>query len=174
MSKAFTRENDDSMEEAALVRAVMLPSGTPNRMTADGAERLRQEVVTLAEQKARLAEVGEGKIGRDELRRVTARIQALSQKLADAELVATPDGQAGEVQFGMYVTVRDAEGMEDEYRIVGVDEVDFEAGWISWLSPLARAVIGKKIGDVVRFHAPAGEKELHVIAVRPPVADPAK
>lgn len=174
MSKAFTREDDDSMEDAALPRAVTLPSGTSNRMTADGAERLRKEMAALAEQKARLAESEEGEIGRDELRRVTARIQALSQRLADAEVVAIPDGQCDEVRFGMCVTIRDADGAEDEYRIVGVDEVDFEAGWISWLSPLARAVMGRKVGDVVQFQAPGGEKQLHIIAIRPPVVDRAK
>jgi len=174
MSKAFTRENDDSNEEAALSRASTLPSGARNRMTADGAERLQKELAALAEQKARLEETGEGEISRDELRRVTARMQALSQKLADAEVIAIPENRSGEVRlgnevrFGMFVTLRDADGMEDEYRLVGVDEVDFEAGWISWLSPLAQAIVGKKVGDAVQFHAPAGEKKLHIIAVHPP------
>lgn len=168
MSKAFTRENDDSMEETALSRAATLPRGARNRMTADGAERWRTELAALADQKASLAESGEGEIGRDELRRVTARMQALAQRLADVEVIGNPDGKSDEVRFGVFVTIRDTEGTEDEYRIVGVDEVDFEAGWISWQSPLAQALIGKKVGDVVQFVAPAGEKELRIVRVRPP------
>src|SRR6185312_9282099 len=88
MSKAFTRESDDSGEEAALSRASTLPSGARNRMTVDGAERLQKELAALADQKAQLEETGEGEISRDELRRVTSRMQALSQRLADAEVIA--------------------------------------------------------------------------------------
>ncbi|EDY18405.1 GreA/GreB family elongation factor [Chthoniobacter flavus Ellin428] len=168
MSKAFTRESDDSGEEAALSRASTLPSGARNRMTVDGAERLQKELAVLADQKAQLEETGEGEISRDELRRVTSRMQALSQRLADAEVIAISESRGDEVRFGMFVTIRDAGGVEDEYRIVGVDEVDLEAGWISWLSPLAQAIVGRKIGDVVQFQAPAGEKKLHIVAVRPP------
>lgn len=171
MSKAFTRENDDSLDEVALSRAATLPSGARNRMTADGAERLRTELTALAEQKARLAENGEGEIGRDELRRVSARMQALAQKLADVDVITLSDGPGDEVRFGGFVTIRDSEGTEDEYRLVGVDEVDFDAGWISWLSPLAQAVIGRKVGDVVQFLAPVGEKKLRIVGVRPPVAN---
>jgi transcription elongation factor GreB len=169
MSKAFTRENDDAGEESALSRASTLPSGARNRMTADGAERLQKELAALADRKARLEETGEGEISRDELRRVTSRMQALSQRLADAEVIAISESRDDEVKFGMFFTIRDAEGVEDEYRIVGVDEVDFEVGWISWLSPLAQAIIGKKVGDVVQFWAPAGARKLRVVAIRPPM-----
>jgi len=169
MSKAFTKESD-SEEEAALSRVTTLPNGARNYMTADGAERLRKQLETLVDQRTRLAEAGEGEIRRDELRRITAQVQVIAQKLADADVVALSEANSGEVRFGMFVTLRDGDGAEDEYRIVGVDEVDFEPGWISWLSPLARAVMGKRVGEVVQFHAPVGEKMLHILAVRSPVA----
>ena len=68
----------------------------------------------------------------------------------------------------MFVMIRDGDGMEDEYRIVGVDEVDLEAGWISWLSPLSKALIGRKVGEIVRFHAPAGKRNLQILRLRSP------
>jgi len=167
MSKAFTRENDDAVEEAAFSKAE-LPSGTRNYMTADGAERLQRELTALSGRKRQQEEMEDGETVRDDLRRTTARIQALSQRLAGADVVTMSDGPVDEVRFGMFVTIRDSNGTEDEYRIVGVDEVDLEAGWISWLSPLAKALIGKKAGEIARFQAPVGEKSFRIVSIRPP------
>ena len=75
---------------------------------------------------------------------------------------ATPDDR---VRFGAVVTVREAGGGETRYRIVGVDEVDFDRGWISWLSPIAKALLNKSIGQRVRLRTPGGERELEVMRV---------
>ena len=164
MSKAFTRE-DDAMAEEPTFSRVALAAGVPNYMTADGAERCRVELATLAARRSELEDDG-GETSREELRRTNAKINLLSQRLAEAVVVPPPDGGSDEVRFGMFVTIRDADGSEDEYRLVGVDEVDLEAGWISWLSPLAKALMGKKVGDVARFEAPVGEKAFTLLRIR--------
>ena len=167
MSKAFTRENDDIEEETALSKAT-LPIGSRNYMTADGAERLKNELAALLGRRRQFEEAGED--GREELRRTNVRIQTLSQTLANADVVPPSGEPIGEVRFGTFVTIRDDDGTEDEYRIVGADEVDFGAGWISWLSPLAKALIGRKVDEIVRFLAPVGEKKLRIVRIRAPLS----
>lgn len=136
-------------------------------MTADGAERLRREIAALEEQRLRLEETSSADAdGRHELRRINARRQAIAETLARADVVANADGSTNEVRFGLFITIRHEDGAEDEYRLVGVDEVDPEGGSISWLSPLAQALMGGKVGDVVRFHAPVGEKILQIVRIR--------
>lgn len=75
---------------------------------------------------------------------------------------ATPDGR---VRFGAVVTVREPDGTELRHRIVGVDEADFDRGWVSWLSPIAKALLNARVGQRVRVRLPAGEKELEIVAV---------
>ncbi len=69
------------------------------------------------------------------------------------------------VRFGATVTVRDNAGEEMCYRIVGVDEADIDRDWVSWLSPIARALLNARRGERVRFKFPAGEKELEIVAI---------
>jgi transcription elongation factor GreB len=167
MSKAFTRENDDFEEETVFSKAG-LPSGTRNHMTSDGAECLKTELGGLVERRQHYEEGGGEESARAELRRINARIHTISERLAKADVAPVANERITEVRFGMFVTIRDVDGIEDEYRIVGVDEVDLEAGWISWLSPLSQALIGRKAGEKVRFHAPAGEKNLQILRIRSP------
>ena len=68
--------------------------------------------------------------------------------------------------FGATVTVCDAEGCESTYQIVGIDEADAGKGMISWISPLARALLKAREGDTVRFHSPAGPRELEIVKIR--------
>jgi len=171
MSKAFTRENDDMEPEIPPARAEV-PKGGRRLMTADGAERLRCEAAALEEQRLRLEETsGTDADARQELRRINARRQAIADILGRADVVANAEGPANELRFGLFVTIRHEDGAEDEYRLVGVDEVDPEGGSISWLSPLAQALMGGKVGDVVRFHAPVGEKILQIVRIRSRAGD---
>lgn len=169
MSKAFTRENDDLEPEMALSKAT-LPTGIPNYLTSDGAQRLREELITLLERRKQNADAAADEQAQAELRRVNGRIQTVSQILAGADIVSVSQDEVTEVRFGMFVTVRDGHDAEDEYRIVGVDEVDLERGWISWHSPFAKALIGRKPGETVHFQAPAGERILHIMRIRAPGA----
>ncbi len=69
------------------------------------------------------------------------------------------------VRFGASVRVRRADGEEDDYRIVGVDEIDLDRSWVSWLSPIARALLNARRGQRVRFRFPSGEEELEIVEI---------
>jgi transcription elongation factor GreB len=167
MSKAFTRENDDAESETVPTRAEV-PGEGRRYMTADGAERLRKELASLEERLRQPEHAGDrDEDARQELRRTKARAQTIAETLTRVDIVANADSPVNEVRFGLWVTIRHEDGAEDEYRLVGGDEVDLDGNSISWLSPLAQALMGRKVGDVVRFHAPAGEKVLRIVRIRP-------
>jgi transcription elongation factor GreB len=165
MSKAFTREDNDA-EAPELVRPLSaLPSGAINYMTADGAERLRQELARLVEtERPRLTAESESAEARRKLALINQRIYQLEQSLQSAEVISSPKGPAPSVTFGATVTVRGPEGNE-VFKIVGVDEIDDEHGRISWLSPVARALMTAKVGQEVRFKYPCGEEHLEVVSI---------
>ncbi len=165
MSKAFTRE-DDRPDMPELVRPLSaLPPGAINYLTADGAERLRQELAGLVEtERPRLVAESENAEAAQKLAQVDQRIYQLEQSLQSAQVITHPKGPAGSVTFGATVTVHGPEGREI-FKIVGVDEIDHEHGYISWLSPVARALMNAKVGQRVRFNYPCGDEQLEVISI---------
>lgn len=164
MSKAFTKEDDDAPEEPLVARPLStLPFGAKNYLTADGAERFRAERRELAEQRASLADDPANK---RQIRAIDQRALDLEEMLATAEIVTANACDSDEVCFGSTVTVREADGTEHEYRIVGIDEADFDRGWVSWISPIARALTGARIGQRVAFKFPSGEKQLEIVGIR--------
>ena len=154
MSKAFTNE-DDSEENFAPPRAP-LPPGTQNYITAEGAAKIRAELDRLLEAKRNL--------NSDSINRSTidSRIQHL-QNLVQT-FVVVERAESDLVRFGSEVTVNQ-NGMEERYRIVGVDEIDLAKDHISWLSPLARALMAKRAGDEVEFRAPSGVQRLKILTI---------
>jgi transcription elongation factor GreB len=164
MSKAFTREDDAEAPE--LVRPLSaLPPGAVNYMTAEGAERLRQELARLVEtERPRLTAESENAEAGQKLALINQRIYQLEQSLQSAEVISSPKGPATSVTFGATVTVRGPEGSE-VFKIVGVDEIDHEHGLISWLSPVARALMSAKVGQQVHFKYPCGEEQLEVVSI---------
>ena len=153
MSKAFTRE-DDSEESFAPQRAP-LPPGTQNYITAEGAAKIQAELDRLLHRKR-------ATLATDTSRSLDARIQYLQNLIPT--FVVVESGSSEVVRFGSDVTVNQ-NGVEERYRIVGVDEIDLENDHISWLSPLARALMAKKVGDVVEFRAPSGVQRLKILAI---------
>ena len=104
--------------------------------------------------------------GKRRLREIDRRIRFLSKRLDLAEIVDPGRREPTEqVFFGATVTVCDEQGNEQTYQIVGVDETDFARGRISWVSPLARALLKSREGETVRFQSPAGWRELEVVTV---------
>ncbi|MCX7825223.1 MAG: GreA/GreB family elongation factor [Verrucomicrobiae bacterium] len=85
--------------------------------------------------------------------------------MLESVVVAQPPAERDRVQFGATVTVRDRSGQETRYRIVGVDETDIDRGWVSWLSPVAKALLNARLGERVRFKFPSGEEELEVVGI---------
>jgi transcription elongation factor GreB len=152
VSKAFTRESDDLPERAQLKRpASSLPPGAKNYFTPDGIEKLRRELETLS--------------GGPDSPAVRQRIFEIEHSLNSAVVSPTPPPPWNQVLFGATVTVRDRHGEESTCRIVGVEETDIERDWVSYLSPLAKALLKAKVGDRMRFKVPAGEQELEIIRV---------
>jgi len=141
-----------------------LPEGVPNYVTARGLALLRAE---LAQQDARRADAERAPEGAGRTQRLAVLAQQralLEQRIASAELVPLPPEPRDTVRFGASVRV---EGEADVrcYRIVGVDEADASRGRIAFVSPLARALLGRAVGDQVRLRAPRGEQELEIVAV---------
>lgn len=170
MSRAFTRE-DDAHDVVVPRRVSPLPPGARNYLTGLGAERLRAELRQLQERAPRLIteaaeEGGRGADAKEELQRAEERIAYLQQSLAGAEVTAPPLPPHDVVRFGAIVTVREGKGVESTYHIVGVDETDFFENAVSWLSPIARALLNARLGQKVPFKFPSGATELEIVSVR--------
>jgi transcription elongation factor GreB len=178
VSRAFVDENDSQYDEGETPEVkVPLPAGARNYMTPEGADRMRRALDDLArgERPRLLAEVSRASEGaadkdalaalRKRLRGVERRIEYLTRLLAITEVVDPARQPAGRVAFGAHVTVAEEGTGERTYRIVGVDESDPEAGTISWISPLARALNLRSVGDIVTLKLPAGEKKMVVLAI---------
>lgn len=165
MSKAFTRESDDESgaEELPSLRP-QLPPGTRNYITREGAARLRQRLNELLEKKQALANEA-GTASEADQRKMESAIRRLQQTL-DSVIVAEIPADQDKVAFGAVVMIRHGNGEEAAYHIVGVEEADPERGSISWISPLARALLSRRAGDKVRFRSPAGGEELTILTVR--------
>lgn len=178
MSKAFTRDGDENNTEVDTEVDASVPGGK-NYITPAGAERLRAElkklryeerpevtkVVSWAAGNGDRSENGDYLYGKKRLREIDKRMRFLAKRLEAAEVVDPLAIQVEYVQFGATVTLRFEDDSEKIYSIVGVDEVDVNRGRISWMSPLARALLKAKAGDYVTFHSPKGEQEVEVLAV---------
>lgn len=180
MNKAFVRESE-SDEDEELSPALKLPAGTRNYITPAGHRRMRDELEFLVKtERPRIVEVvawaasngdrsenGDYIYGKRRLREIDRRIRFLSKRLDIAEVVdPLRQGDNDQVFFGAQVTVADEQGQENTYVIVGVDEADVARGRISWISPLARALIKAREGDAIRFQSPVGIRELEIVEVR--------
>ena len=166
MSKAFTRESDDVPERTFMPRpTAVLPPGTKNYLTTDGARRLQEELDRLVQERPRVAAAPDGGDAKQRLQVIDRRVLHLEQSLRSAVIVPTPPTPWDQVRFGATITVRNHTGEESRYRIVGVDETDIDLGWVSWLSPIAKALLNARLGQRVRFKLPSGEEELELVSI---------
>lgn len=167
MSRAFVRDSDDNQLPELPPLVSPLPPGAKNYVTAAGLRRLEEEVGRLTADRNRLAAAPADDLdSKRELQVVEQRLHYLRRNLGIAEVVGPTDGPSDIVRFGATATVRDASGSEVEYRIVGVDEIDSDRNWVSWLSPIARALTNARAGDRVSFRTPRGEQKLEVVRIR--------
>ena len=167
MSRAFVRESD--VPQLADLPPIVspLPPGARNYLTPGGAQRLREELARLHDsERPRLASApAEDVDAKRELQLLDQRIRYLQESLRTAEVTETTRGPTDVVRFGATVTVREASGTETRYRIVGVDETDLDRNWVSWLSPIARALMNARTGQRIQFKAPRGMRELEIVAI---------
>ena len=180
MNKAFVKE-DAPEEEEEHPSAPALPHGTKNYMTRRGYALLKAEleqlvkterpalvqVVSWAAKNGDRSENGDYIYGKKRLREIDRRIRFLMKRLESSQVVDPASQENTEqVFFGASVTVCDAGGCESSYQIGGIHEADAGRGMISWISPLARALLKAREGDTVRFHSPAGPRELEIVEIR--------
>lgn len=178
MNKAFTKENEDDDEPDDTPK---LPQGVKNYITPAGYRRLKDEfdqlwkverpelvkTITWAASNGDRSENGDYIYGKRRLREIDRRLRFLSKRIDTAEVVDPAQrGNCDQVFFGATVTVCNAQGEEHTYSIVGMDEAEPSRGRISWISPLAKALLKAREGDVVKLHTPGGLEELEVVEIR--------
>jgi len=188
MSKAFTKEPEgDADDDDAGPGLPPLPPGGKNYITPAGYQRLRSELVGLIDtERPKLVEIvswaakngdrsenGDYLYGKKRLREIDRRIRFLTKRLDIAE-VADPSLHHGndQVFFGATVTYANSRGEERSITIKGIDEADNLAGEVSWIAPIARALLKAREGDEVKLQTPGGVEVLDVISVRYPAPDP--
>lgn len=160
MSRAFVKED---AEAPPLHRPrAPLPEGARNYVTRRGLALLRGELSALL---AELAERERSGAAAGEVVSLRNRAAELEARLASAEPIDPSAGPRDTVRFGARVTIRGAGEAERSYRIVGVDEANAGEGSIAFVAPLARALLGKRVGESFTWRAPRGEEELEVIAI---------
>ncbi|MDP9004029.1 MAG: GreA/GreB family elongation factor [Verrucomicrobiota bacterium] len=168
MSKAFTREENDGPDIPDLPPlSSSLGSGARNYITATGAQKLRDQLQQAVEiTRPALASSSDDPDAKRQLARLDQRIMQLEESLHAAEIVAPPEGASDVVRFGATVTVRESDGTKTSYRIVGVDEMDLDRNWVSWMSPIAKALLNARQGQSVPFKFPSGQETLEIIDIR--------
>ena len=187
MNKAFVKESSNDDDDDLPEGATPLPAGTKNYITATGYQRLRDElmhlidvdrpdvvqIVSWAASNGDRSENGDYLYGKKRLREIDRRIRFLTKRLDIAE-VADPSLHHGKDQvfFGATVTYANQDGVERTITIKGIDEVDSLQGEVSWISPIARALIKAREGDEVQLMTPGGLERLEVIEVHYPAPTP--
>jgi transcription elongation factor GreB len=187
MSKAFTKEcdgEDDERDHAVDDGAHAQLAGLKNYITPSGLQRLRDErrflltrerpavtqVVAWAASNGDRSENADYQYGKRRLREIDRRIRFLTKRIDAAEVVnpeAPRGGRAAtHVFFGATVRYANTAGMQRVVRVVGLDEVDLDRNHISWVSPLARALMKSGPGDCVVLRAPGGTEQLQILEVR--------
>lgn len=185
MSKAFTKESD-SDEDDDDVALPALPSGAKNYVTPAGYRRLREELMSLLDvERPKVVEVvswaakngdrsenGDYLYGKKRLREIDRRIRFLTRRLDLAE-VTDPSLHHGREQvfFGATVTYVNQRDEERTITIKGIDEADSAQGEVSWVSPIARALLKANVGDEVHLMTPGGVEQVEVLAVRYPAPE---
>lgn len=180
MSKAFVKD-DAAAPETPEPEAPALPVHGKNYITAEGFARLqsekkhlleveRPEVVKTVAWAASLGDRSENAdyiYGKRRLREIDRRVRFLIKRLEAAEIVRSSGRDTDQVFFGAQVRVRGTSG-ERTVRIVGIDETDGKKGYVSWISPIARALLKAREGDKVTLRMPAGAEELEILEVTYP------
>ena len=181
MSKAFTREQDNTDEDEDTPDAPKLPPGTKNYITPAGYAALKAEfddlyrverpklveTIAWAASNGDRSENGDYIYGKRRLRQIDSRIRFLARRMEAAEVVdPAQQGANDQIFFGATVTYSTRAGEELTVQIVGIDETRPSNGLISWISPVARALLKAREGDVVALMTPAGREELEILEVR--------
>ncbi len=180
MNKAFTKETDAAADDVELDSGPALPAGAKNYITAAGHRRLQDELKALIKvERPKVVETvawaagngdrsenGDYIYGKKRLREIDSRIRFLTKRLEIAEVV-NPAAQTNrdQVFFGATVTYATPDDKEHTVTIVGIDEADADHGKVSWIAPVARALLKARVGDVVEIKGPRGPGAVEVVAI---------
>ena len=163
MSRAFVKEDDAGTPE----EKVDLPvSEHPNLVTPAGLKMLQEKARQYEEERAALKSHDSELSAQSHLPRVEQEMRYWEERLRTAIPVDLAKQPRDKVAFGAVVTVEDDDGDKHDYQIVGEDEADPQNGKVSYVSPLARALDGAEVGDVITWKRPAGDQELEVVAIK--------
>lgn len=177
MSKAFTKENDDDDE---LDPPETISANTKNYVTPSGYSELQEELrYLLRDERPKIVEVvrwaagngdrsenGDYIYGKKRLREIDRRMRYLTKRIENAEIV-DPNRQKKltKVFFGATVTYK-KNNTEMTVKLVGIDEADLLKGKVSWISPIAKALLKSEVGDIVKLKTPDGNEELEILEIK--------
>ena len=169
MSKAFTKD-DEAWEEPIVPPRPPLPAGIPNYVTPRGLALLRAELARLEAERRALDRDRDDEVHyRRRLAILSGRIGELSERIASAVVIDPGRQPRDEVRFGAGVTLRTVSGPrageERRLEIVGIDEADAAHGRIAFTAPVARAILGRAVGDTATVDTPRGKEALEVVAI---------
>jgi transcription elongation GreA/GreB family factor len=167
MSRAFVKEQEAETPDELPERP---QSPHPNLVTPAGLEALSRHLAELKAQHRDLAAGGDELMDKESLRLVDRDIRYFQARLDSAQLIDLAAQPRDEVAFGALVAVEDENGEKRRFQIVGEDEADAAAGKVSWVSPLARALMGARVGDSVTWERPTGSLELEILSIAYPRA----
>ncbi|HEY5638101.1 MAG TPA: transcription elongation factor GreB [Burkholderiales bacterium] len=179
MSKAFVKESDDARDDVPEAPELRAPGGK-NYITPAGFARLKAELkhlvetdrpevvrtVSWAAKNGDRSENGDYLYGKKRLREIDRRVRFLIRRLENAEVVHSAGRETDQVFFGASVHLRAGDGTTRSVTLVGGDEVDPARGRVSWFSPIGRALLKAREGDVVTLRSPAGEDALEILEVQ--------
>jgi transcription elongation factor GreB len=186
MNKAFVKESSEENDDDLDVAQPDVPAGTKNYITPAGYRRMRDELLHLidvdrpevvklvswAASNGDRSENGDYIYGKRRLREIDRRIRFLTKRLDLAEVVdSSKQENVDQVFFGAAVEYATEDGEVRIVTIVGIDEIDLDIGYVSWISPIARALLKAKVGDTVTLHTPAGPQPIDILDVKYPPPD---
>lgn len=162
MSRAFVKELEG--DQPGDVPPERPQSGHPNYITTQGLDALKESLEALRKRARELEGAEDELSAKSELGSVQAELRFLEKRIQAAIPVDPAAQDSVEIRFGATVNVEDEEGARHIFTIVGEDEADPERGLISWVSPLGRALLNRRVGDAVRWQRPVGDLELEILS----------
>jgi len=178
MSKAFTKETDDQDEPE---QPEILSTNIKNYVTVLGFDQLQDELRhLLRDERPKIVETvrwaagngdrsenGDYIYGKKRLREIDRRARYLKKRMESAEIVDQKlQKNLTKVFFGATVTYAEEDGSKKTVKLVGIDEADLTKGKISWVSPVAKALLKSEVGDIVKLHTPLGSVTLEILAIK--------
>lgn len=165
MSRGFVKEGDQE-EVPMLTPRAYLPAGVENFVTSTGMQALKDEREALLTERKQYegVDTSDARVNNNYL---TAKLQQLEERIRTARVLDYDPQRQQDVAFGAVIQYKNLnDGQVAEYRIVGVDEANIMQGKISFISPLSKVLMNKKVGDVVIFNTPRGEMRMEILSIR--------